>query len=164
MRLNSPELKKKLDKFLQKYCESEEYKALKHKYFDFIPEETGEVVLLGRGKISQYDKLFKQAAKSAGWDWKFLAAIAYKESRFNPYAKGARGAFGIMQFLKPSREASFRRASRLLIILTSPVNPISPTAIVDDGIATSRAAEIKAQATAKSAAASCNSSPPTTFK
>ena len=99
LRLNSPELKKKLDEFLQKYCESEEYKALKHKYFDFIPEETEEVIKLGRGKISQYDKLFKQAAKSAGWDWKFLAAIAYKESRFNPYAKGARGAFGIMQFM-----------------------------------------------------------------
>jgi membrane-bound lytic murein transglycosylase F len=99
LRLNSPELKKKLDEFLEKYCESEEYNALKHKYFDFIPEETGEVVKLGRGKISQYDKFFKQAAKSAGWDWKFLAAIAYKESQFNPYAKGARGAFGIMQFM-----------------------------------------------------------------
>ncbi len=99
LRLNSPELKKKLDEFLKKYCESEEYKALKHKYFDFIPEETGEAAPLGRGKISQYDKFFKQAAKSAGWDWKFLAAIAYKESRFNPYAKGARGAFGIMQFM-----------------------------------------------------------------
>jgi membrane-bound lytic murein transglycosylase F len=99
LRLNSPVLKKKLNEFLQKYCESEEYKVLKHKYFDFIPEETGEVAPLGRGKISQYDKLFKQAAKSAGWDWKFLAAVAYKESRFNPYAKGAGGAFGIMQFM-----------------------------------------------------------------
>jgi len=99
MRLNSPELKKKLDEFLKKYCESKEYNALKHKYFDFIPEETGEIVTLGRGKISQYDKFFKKAAKAAGWDWKFLAAIAYKESQFNPYAKGARGAFGIMQFM-----------------------------------------------------------------
>ena len=99
MRLNSPELKKKLDEFLIKYCESNEYNALKHKYFDFIPEETGEVVPIGRGKISQYDKFFKKAAKAAGWDWKFLAAIAYKESQFNPYAKGARGAFGIMQFM-----------------------------------------------------------------
>jgi len=99
MRKNSPELKKKLDEFLNKYCESKEYIDLKHKYFDFIPEETGEIVLLERGKISQYDKLFKKAAKKAGWDWKFLAAIAYKESRFNPYAKGARGAFGIMQFM-----------------------------------------------------------------
>jgi len=99
MRLNSPVLKKKLDEFLIKYCESNEYNALKHKYFDFIPEETGEVVPIGRGKISQYDKFFKKAAKAAGWDWKFLAAIAYKESQFNPYAKGARGAFGIMQFM-----------------------------------------------------------------
>jgi membrane-bound lytic murein transglycosylase F len=99
MRLNSPVLKKKLDEFLKKYCESKEYNALKHKYFDFIPEETGEIVTLGRGKISQYDKFFKKAAKAAGWDWKFLAAIAYKESQFNPYAKGARGAFGIMQFM-----------------------------------------------------------------
>jgi len=99
LRLNSPELKKKLDEFLEKYCESEEYNALKHKYFDFIPEETGEVVPMARGKISQYDKFFKKAAKTAGWDWKFLAAIAYKESQFNPYAKGARGAFGIMQFM-----------------------------------------------------------------
>jgi len=99
LRKNSPELKKQLDKFLKTYCESEEFIALKHKYFDFIHEEADEFVPVGRGKISNYDKFFKQAAKKAGWDWKFLAAIAYKESRFNPYAKGARGAFGIMQFM-----------------------------------------------------------------
>lgn len=99
MRTNSPKLKDTLNEFLKIYCESVEFKELKHKYFDFIPEEMGEVAPLGRGKISQYDKLFKQAAKTAGWDWKFLAAVAYKESRFNPYAKGAGGAFGIMQFM-----------------------------------------------------------------
>ena len=99
LRQNCPELKKELDKFLASYCESEAYAALKHKYFDYLEEASPDLLPLGRGRISPYDQFFKREAKKAGWDWKLLAAVAYKESKFNPYAKGARGAFGLMQFM-----------------------------------------------------------------
>jgi membrane-bound lytic murein transglycosylase MltF len=51
------------------------------------------------GGLSPFDNLFKAAAEKYGWDWKLLAAISFKESRFNPSALGAGGAFGLMQFM-----------------------------------------------------------------
>ena len=51
------------------------------------------------GVLSPFDNLFKQAAEKYGWDWKLLAAISFKESRFNPNVVGGGGAFGLMQFM-----------------------------------------------------------------
>jgi len=52
-----------------------------------------------KGALSPFDDLFKKAAQNYGWDWKMLAAVAYKESRFNPNASGFGGAYGMMQFM-----------------------------------------------------------------
>jgi membrane-bound lytic murein transglycosylase F len=48
--------------------------------------------------ISPYDSLFQAHAGNFRWDWKLLAAVAYKESRFNPnaYYKGAEGLMQLM--------------------------------------------------------------------
>ena len=51
------------------------------------------------GALSPYDNLFKAAAEKYDWDWKLLAAVSFKESRFNPTAVGGGGAFGMMQFM-----------------------------------------------------------------
>lgn len=51
------------------------------------------------GAISPYDTEFQLAAKTAGVDWRLLAAQAYQESRFNPKAKSEWGAVGLMQML-----------------------------------------------------------------
>jgi hypothetical protein len=51
------------------------------------------------GALSPYDNLFKTAAEKYDWDWKLLAAVSFKESRFNPTAVGGGGAFGMMQFM-----------------------------------------------------------------
>lgn len=100
LRMKSPELKKKLDEFLDKYCKSTQYKELKKKYFDYIKNQ---VVLSDyistKGSLSPYDDLFKAAAKKYAWNWKILVAISHKESRFNPNARGLGGAFGLMQFM-----------------------------------------------------------------
>ena len=99
LRNSSPQLKKKLDEFLTKYCSSEEFKELKKRYFDYLTEIPNEVILIKRGQLSPFDAIFKKEAAKYGWDWRFLAAVAFKESRFNPNARGFGGAYGLMQFM-----------------------------------------------------------------
>jgi membrane-bound lytic murein transglycosylase F len=99
IRHSSPELKQILNTFLDKYCESEHYQELKKRYFDYLQEASYEIVLIKKGQISPYDNIFKRVAKGFGWDWRFLAAVAFKESRFNPNARGFGGAYGLMQFM-----------------------------------------------------------------
>jgi membrane-bound lytic murein transglycosylase F len=99
IRHSSPELKKQLNAFIDKYVDSEHYKELKKRYFDYLQEAPSEIVLTKKGQISPYDDIFKKVAKGYGWDWRFLAAVAFKESRFNPNARGFGGAYGLMQFM-----------------------------------------------------------------
>lgn len=102
MRFKSPLLQKALNKFLQKFIVSSEYKELKKKYFDYVrpPEnEKFEIPPIKNGCVSPFDDLFKAAASKYGWDWRLLAAVSFKESRFNPNARGQGGAYGMMQFM-----------------------------------------------------------------
>ena len=59
-----------------------------------------------KGIISYYDNLFIKYASYCGWDWRLLAAVAYNESSFNPYAVSPMGAMGLMQ-LMPSTARQF---------------------------------------------------------
>ena len=99
LRLKSPNLKKSLDLFLEKYCESKEFKELKKKYFDYLSTKVAVENTATKGNLSPYDDFFKAAANKYGWDWKILVAISHKESRFNPNAIGLGGSFGLMQFM-----------------------------------------------------------------
>ena len=99
LRLKSPKLKKSLDLFLEKYCESNEFKELKKKYFDYLSNQVVIDFTFKNGNLSPFDDLFKDAANKYSWDWKILVAISHKESRFNPNARGLGGAFGLMQFM-----------------------------------------------------------------
>lgn len=99
LRSQSKELKQKLDIFLESYIASNAYKDLKKRYFDYIVSTPTAFFLTPRGAISPFDALFKQAAQKYSWDWKLLASIAFKESRFNPNACGFGGAYGMMQFM-----------------------------------------------------------------
>ena len=99
LRLKSPKLKKSLDLFLEKYCESKEFKELKKKYFDYLSSQVAVEYTATKGNLSPFDDLFKATANKYAWDWKILVAISHKESRFNPNARGLGGAFGLMQFM-----------------------------------------------------------------
>lgn len=49
--------------------------------------------------ISPYDAQFRDHGQGFGWKWQLLAAMAWKESRFDSTAVSHMGAQGIMQFM-----------------------------------------------------------------
>ena len=49
--------------------------------------------------ISEYDPIMQSAADSVGYDWRWLTAIAYQESRFCNEARSVSGAIGLMQVM-----------------------------------------------------------------
>lgn len=84
-----------------------ENKALYRRYYEMskqLPEADGAVegargAMLGDGRISQYDDIFRRYAASIGWDWRLLAAQAYNESHFDNDAVSWAGARGLMQLM-----------------------------------------------------------------
>jgi membrane-bound lytic murein transglycosylase F len=99
LRNSSKELKRKLDEFLLSYTKSEAFTQLKKRYFDYAISSLPVEFVPKKGMLTPYDKSFKLAVKDSGWDWILLAAVAQKESNFNPQAKGMGGSFGIIQFM-----------------------------------------------------------------
>ncbi len=99
LRNSSEELKSELDEFLIGYIKSDAFTQLKKRYFDYATSELPVTFIPKKGKLTPFDKSFQDAVKNSGWDWKLLAAIAQKESNFNPQARGMGGAFGIIQFM-----------------------------------------------------------------
>ena len=49
--------------------------------------------------LSPYDRHFREAADSTGYDWTLIAAIAFTESRFDSTAVSDAGAQGVMQVM-----------------------------------------------------------------
>lgn len=65
-----------------------------------------------KGRISQYDELFRRYAPEIGWDWRLLASLGYVESRFDNSVVSWAGAKGIMQIMPgTARALGFSQAS-----------------------------------------------------
>lgn len=79
--------------------------------------------------ISPYDSLFRIYADTLHWDWKLLAALVYKESKFHIEARSSRGASGLMQLL-PDTAESFGCS-----------NPLDPEENIRAGVSMLRAVE-----------------------
>ncbi len=54
--------------------------------------------------ISPYDPIFRHVGELHDYDWRFLAAISYAESRFDPQIVSGAGAVGLMQVMPSSAE------------------------------------------------------------
>ena len=65
---------------------------------------TSEYSSLGGNQISVFDELIQDNAKSLGWDWRLLAALVYKESRFDTSALSYAGAQGLLQLMPVTLE------------------------------------------------------------
>jgi membrane-bound lytic murein transglycosylase F len=57
-----------------------------------------EFTLLSK-QLSRYDRLIAHHAEEAGFDWRFVAALIFQESRFNHESVSGAGAYGLMQLM-----------------------------------------------------------------
>jgi membrane-bound lytic murein transglycosylase F len=98
----SPELAAKLNKWLEGYLKTAEYRIIRNKYFEnpfWAKRILGELTKIREGEISRFDEGFKLASSKISWDWRLFAALVYNESRFKHEATSNRGASGLMQFM-----------------------------------------------------------------
>jgi membrane-bound lytic murein transglycosylase F len=84
-----------------------QYPSVVKRYYEHAMDHTvGIHYLVGGGHLSVYDSIFYANAPVIPWDWRLLAAVAFVESRFDPYVVSHRGARGLMQ-LMPGTAAAF---------------------------------------------------------
>ncbi len=103
----------RIDRWEKRKENTQALKAIYKKYFEISklptpyenPEETLGAKIKESGNISSYDKLFKRHASTSGYDWQFLAAIAFNESRFDNSIVSWAGAQGLMQLMPSTAHA-----------------------------------------------------------
>jgi membrane-bound lytic murein transglycosylase F len=102
LRKTSPILKEKLDVWLESFIKTTTYRYIKHKYFKLSIHSAkvlDDYSSLRGGKMSPYDAIIKEVALENAWDWRFLAALIYQESKFKRQQESFAGAYGLMQFM-----------------------------------------------------------------
>lgn len=90
-----------------------------------------------QSRLPRYRLLFEREAKANNLDWRFLAAVGYQESRWDPSAVSPTGVRGIMQITAPTAAflkiedrldpaQSIDAAARYLVHLKSELPPSIP--------------------------------------
>jgi membrane-bound lytic murein transglycosylase F len=124
VRKNAPELLSAVNEWILSIKKDGRHTFLYNKYFvnskDFKVKVVTENIRVTGGLISPWDELIKEQAKKIGCDWRLIAALIFKESRFQPDAVSWAGAKGLMQ-LMPGTAQRFGDASKVL----DPVENIS---------------------------------------
>ncbi|MDR1877949.1 MAG: transglycosylase SLT domain-containing protein [Bacteroidales bacterium] len=100
---NNIALQTLVDTYLDSFKKTNDYSVLINKYYAPNAQKRREIVRRQRGSedvfISDYDHLIRKHAQKNKLDWRFVAAVIYQESRFNPDAVGGGGASGLMQLM-----------------------------------------------------------------
>lgn len=100
--LGADSLKYHLDGWITNFKSTKEYGKLQRKYFtskrNIYFKDRAKISILS-GNISPYDDLIKKYATKYGVDWRLVAAIMYKESKFIPDLESWAGAVGLMQLM-----------------------------------------------------------------
>lgn len=108
LRLNSPQLKERLDAWLNSPAEIEARALLMKAYSQPLPKSgplrSRKVVPIIGDSISPFDEDFREQAAHIAWGWELLTAMAYKESRFDSTVSSHKGAQGIMQIMPRTGE------------------------------------------------------------
>jgi len=102
IRTNAPKLLLQLDNWLASKGEVSFRLALLDSYMGRVPNAGAlrERSMPARSdSISPFDQEFRQYGGGFGWKWQLLAAMAWKESRFDSTAVSNMGAQGIMQLM-----------------------------------------------------------------
>lgn len=98
VRNDSPELLRELSRFLRDASQRERI-ALLHERYHVIYRKHRILEVPAFSPISPYDTMIARHARSAGFDWRFVAALIFVESRFEPDAISSEGARGLMQIM-----------------------------------------------------------------
>jgi membrane-bound lytic murein transglycosylase F len=108
VRDGSVQLLQALDDWLLDKDEVEARKHLLVAYTDKIPEpgplRSRRAKGLRGDSLSPFDAHFREHASVGGWRWELLAAMAWKETRFDSTVTSSKGAMGIMQFMPNTAE------------------------------------------------------------
>jgi membrane-bound lytic murein transglycosylase F len=109
VRKNAPQLQARLDQWLESQQAGDAYHALYRKYFvdrkGYGERVSSRYLMSETHVLSQYDDLFREGARTLGWDWRLLASQAYQESRFDPKARSWAGATGLLQLMPATARA-----------------------------------------------------------
>ena len=97
----TPELLTYINEWVKNTSKNSKYTAIYTKYFEKSKyfESEGFKKIPSYNRISSYDEYFKMYSSIVGWDWRLLAAVAYKESKFDPTVTSWAGACGLMQIM-----------------------------------------------------------------
>ena len=71
--------------------------------FDYVDLKKFHIRL--RTRLPKYRAIIQQAAGKNGFDWRFIAAVIYQESHFDPQARSYTGVGGLMQLTKNTAKA-----------------------------------------------------------
>lgn len=108
LRRNAPKLKERLDAWLVSPAEEHARAQLMKAYSAPLPKpgplRNRKVVPITGDSISPFDEAFREHADNISWGWELLAAMAYKESRFDSTVSSHKGAQGIMQIMPRTGE------------------------------------------------------------
>ena len=103
VRSNAPALLRALNTWLADPAEVEARAQYIKAYTGRMPKPgplaTRKRIKVEGDSISPYDAHFRRHADDLPWDWELLAAIAYRESRFDSTVTSRMGATGIMQLM-----------------------------------------------------------------
>jgi membrane-bound lytic murein transglycosylase F len=107
VRKSSPLLAEAIDKWFEENKNTTRYQGIIKRYFEMSKMPGDEPApLLSPNQISPFDHWFKLYAAQINWDWRFLASIAFQESKFYTDRVSWAGATGLMG-LMPETAAAF---------------------------------------------------------
>ncbi len=116
VRKTSPKLRDAVNNWLTAERKEADFYVIYNKYYKnsraYLERSESDYFSLEGNKISEYDRLIKNVANTLNWDWRFLAAQAYQESRFDPDKRSWAGAVGLMQLMpKTALSYGYRKLS-----------------------------------------------------
>ncbi|MFH2047723.1 MAG: membrane-bound lytic murein transglycosylase MltF [Pseudomonadota bacterium] len=98
---NDKTLLLRINDFFKMIKNNGKYAEIRNRYYSGIDsfDSTDIIVfyVMLRTRFPIYSQFIKEASATYGFDWRLITAMAYQESRFDPFAQSHAGAYGFMQ-------------------------------------------------------------------
>ncbi|KEO73230.1 MltF family protein [Anditalea andensis] len=108
VRNNAPDLLNEINTWLSNHKKTELAAVLYEKYFlnkkNSYFRSNSPFSSISGNRISIFDEIIMKGAEQLGWDWRLLAALVFKESRFDTAATSYAGATGLLQLMPVTLE------------------------------------------------------------